>query len=474
MSFYTHPRSLPQRFRLVLSSFLQHGGLPFADVLDADHIQQAFEDEQACFGEVDDAVYTPAITLWVFLSQVLHKGEQRSCVAAVARVITLLVASGAKACAEDTGAYCRARAKLSESVLERLTSEISEGCESQLPEKWLWHGRHVHLVDGTTVSMPDTPKNQVAYPQHTAQQEGLGFSIARMVVLLSLATAMIGGMALGPYSGKETGETALFRELLNQLNEGDILLADRYYCSYFRIALLLETGVDFVARLHQLRTADFRRGRRLGKGDHVVAWPRPNKPDWMDAETYQRLPQSIEVREVHVRVKQQGFRVESLVVVTTLTDAKTYTKDDIASLYHKRWLAELDIRAIKIALDIDVLRCKSPAMVRKEIWTSLLAYNLIRRCMLQAAAESDCSPRQLSFTTAMQKIFTCWMVLLQLDEERRIALITRHLSGLLQHRVAHRPDRIEPRAIKRRPKPHKLLTKPRNQARAELLAGNST
>jgi len=314
----------------------------------------------------------------------------------------------------------------------------------------------------------------VAYPQHTAQQEGLSFPIARMVVLLSLATAMIGGMALGPYSGKETGETALFRELLNQLNEGDILLADRYYCSYFRITLLLETGVDFVVRLHQLRTADFRRGRRLGKGDHVVAWPRPNKPDWMDAETYQRLPQSIEVREVHVRVKQQGFRVASLVVVTTLTDAKTYTKDDIASLYHKRWLAELDIRAIKIALDIDVLRCKSPAMVRKEIWTSLLAYNLIRRCMLQAAAESDCSPRQLSFTTAMQKIFTCWMVLLQLDEERRIALITRHLSGLLQHRVAHRPDRIEPRAIKRRPKPHKLLTKPRNQARAELLAGNST
>ena len=144
----------------------------------------------------------------------LHKEEQRSCTAAVARVITLLVASGIKACSEDTGAYCRARAKLSETVLERLTCEISEGCESQLPEKWLWHGRHVHLVDGTTVSMPDTPNSQAVYPQQKAQQEGLGFPIARMVVLLSLATAMTSGMAMGPYVGKETGETALFRQLL--------------------------------------------------------------------------------------------------------------------------------------------------------------------------------------------------------------------------------------------------------------------
>ena len=479
MSFYTRrrprqQRSLPQRFRLLLSSFFQQSGLPFADVLDADHIQQAFEDEQACFGEEDDAVFTPAITLWAFLSQVLHKGEQRSCVAAAARVITLLAASGVKACAEDTGAYCRARAKLSEPVLARLTGEISAGCEAQLPVKWLWRGRHVHLVDGTTVSMPDTPANQAAYPQHTVQQEGLGFPIARMVVLLSLATAMVGGMAMGPYSGKETGETALFRGLLNTLNEGDILLADRYYCSYFMIALLLEAGVDFAVRLHQLRTADFRRGRRLGKGDHVVAWPRPAKPDWMDEETYQRLPKSITVRQVQVRVNQKGFRVESLVVVTSLTDANRYTSDDIAELYHQRWLAELDIRAIKITLDMDVLRCKSPEMVRKEIWTCLPAYNLIRRTMLQAAAESDRSPRQLSFTAAMQKIAACWMVVLQMDEQRRAALIAIHLRGLLQHRVGHRPDRIEPRAIKRRPKPHKLLTKPRHQARAELLASNSS
>jgi len=244
MSFYAHPGSGPYHFGSLEKSFLQHSGLPFADVLDADTIQQAFDDEDASFGEEDDAVFTPALTLWAFLSQVLHKEEQRSCRAAVARVITLLVASGLEACSEDTGAYCRARAKLSETVLERLTTDVAKGCETELPRKWLWRGRHVQLVDGTTVSMPDTEENQEAYPQHTAQKPGLGFPIARLVVLLSLSTAMVSGMALGPYAGKETGETALFRQLLNALNKGDVLLADRYFCSYFMIALLREAGID--------------------------------------------------------------------------------------------------------------------------------------------------------------------------------------------------------------------------------------
>jgi hypothetical protein len=287
---------------------------------------------------------------------------------------------------------------------------------------------------------------------------------------------MVSGMALGPYAGKETGETALFRQLLNALNKGDVLLADRYFCSYFMIALLREAGIDVAVRLHQLREANFRRGRRLGKGDHVVVWPRPAKPDWMDEETYQRMPESIEVREVKVRVEQKGFRVESFVVVTSLLDASEYTSDDIAELYHQRWLVELDIRAIKVNVGMDVLRCKTPEMVRKEIWTCLLAYNLIRRTMLQAAAAkgSELSPRQISFTAAMQKIAACWLAWISMSEERYDELIAVHLEGLLKHRVGHRPDRIEPRAVKRRPKPHKLLTQPRDQARGELLAGLST
>ncbi len=469
MSFYHPAASLPHRFRLVLSSFLQHDGLPFADAIDEQHIAQVFDGEQAMFAQEKDAIYTPAVTLWAFLSQMLHKDEQRSCTAAVARVITLLVALGKQPCCEDTGVYCRARAKLSEPVLERLTCETARRCETQLQREWLWHGRHVYLVDGTTVSMPDTPENQSVYPQPTTQKEGIGFPVARMVVLLSLASAMVCGMAMGPYAGKETGETALLRQLFGPLDAGDVLLADRYYGSYFMVALLQELGVDCVVRLHQLRTADFRRGKRLGHGDHLVRWQRPDKPTWMDKETYARMPKSIEVREVKVQVEQPGFRTESLVVVTTLLDAETVTKDDVAELYHKRWLAELDIRAIKCSLGMDVLRCKSPEMVRREVWACLLAYNLIRRTMLQAAERCDLSPRQLSFTAAMQKIAACLLLGPLTDDALTVSIIEVHLSGLANHEVGHRPDRVEPRAIKRRPKPHALLTIPRRQARAKLL-----
>ena len=357
MSLYKQARSLPKRFRLILVSFLQRPDLPFADALSEDAIKKAFDDEDAGFAEDEEAVYTPAITLWAFLSQVLFKDEQRSCVAAVARVIVLLVALERGPCSSNTGAYCRARGKLSETVLRRLAVDLADGCERQLDEAQLWHGRHVQLVDGTTVSMPDTPENQEAYAQAHTQREGLGFPVARVVVLLSLATGMLTDMAMGPYTGKKTGETALLRQLLERFRPGDILLGDRYFCSYFMITLLMELDVDFVTRVHQLRTVNFRRGRRLGKGDHVIAWERPPRPTWMDPQTYDRMPASIEVREVYVRVDVPGFRTESFVVITTLTDAAEYAKDDLAELYHHRWLAELDIRAIKITMGMDILRC---------------------------------------------------------------------------------------------------------------------
>lgn len=460
------------RFGLVLRSFLQHRGLPFADVLSEETIQRQFDDAGVSFGQGEGDVYTPALTLWAFLSQVLFKGEQRSCVAAVARVIVLLVSLKQRPCADDSGAYCRARAKLPVAIIRRLAVQVAEGCEQQVPAEWLWKGRHhVYLADGSTVSMPDTAANQADYPQPATQEPGLGFPIARLVVLISLATAMIKDMAMGPYAGKETGETALLRQLLECFQSGDILLADRYYCSYFMIALLLERGIDFVVRLHQARTADFRRGRRLGPGDHLVDWQRPAKPEWMAQETYERMPASIRVREVEVQVDQPGFRVDSFVVVTTLTDADEYSRDDLAELYHQRWLAELDLRAIKSTLGLDVLRCKTPEMVRRELWAGLLAYNLIRQTMLQAALQAGCSPRQLSFAAALQKIAASWNTILVCQDAIVLLLIEVHLGDLATHQVGDRPDRVEPRAIKRRPKPQRLLMQPRAQARAALLAG---
>ncbi len=477
MPLYHGCKTLTRRFRLILSSFLQSDGLPFGDTLPEEEIERAFDEEDVPLrsnDEDEDTVYTPAVTLWAFLSQMLHRGEQRSCIAAVSRVVVLLVALEREPCSSNTGAYCRARAKLPEKVLRRLTLHMATGCEREAAAEWLWHGRHVKLVDGTTVSMPDTDANQAAYPQQAGQDEGLGFPIVRMVLLFSLATGMLCDMAMGPYQGKETGEPALFRELLDRLAEGDIVLADRYYCSYFMIALLMELGVDLVVRLHQRRTADFRRGRRPGKGDHLVEWKRPAKPSWMDQITYDKMPESIEVREVLVRVDQPGFRTESLVVVTTLCDAEEYAAEEIAELYRGRWLAELDIRAIKITLDMDVLRCKTPEMVRREVWMHLLTYNLIRRTMLQSAQASGLSPRELSFTAAMQAIAASWGTASLVDSRTFALLVAAHLAILAGHRVGHRPDRVEPRAVKRRPKPHRLLTKPRAEARAELLAGAST
>ena len=470
MSLYNQTRSLPMRFRLVLASFLQRPGLPFADVLTEASIQKAFDDEGAGFAEDEEAVYTPAITLWAFLSQVLFKDEQRSCIAAVARVAVLLVALERGRCSTNSGAYCRARGKLSEKVIRQITISVGEGCESKLDKAWLWHGRHVHLVDGTTVSMPDTIENQTAYPQANTQKEGLGFPVARVVVLLSLATGMLTNMAVGPYRGKETGETALLRQLFERFQPGDILLGDRYFCSYFMVALLMEMRIDFVTRVHQLRTVNFRRGRRLGKDDHVVHWKLPQKPKWMDPSTYDRMPTSLEIREVRVHVGQPGYRTKSFVVVTTLTDAKEYPKEDIASLYQSRWLAELDIRAIKIGMGMDVLRCKTPEMVRKEMWTCLLAYNLIRQTLLQSAREAGVLPRSLSFTAALQSIAASWLVIVLSDDAQAGQLIDATLASLTEHAVGNRPDRIEPRAVKRRPKPLALLTKPRDQARAQLIA----
>lgn len=456
-------------FQLIRKSFLQHPGLPFADALSEESIQQAFDDEQVNCTHADGILDTPALTLWAFLSQILFKGEQRSCRAAVARVAVLLVALGRSACSDNTGAYSRARGRIPATVVRRLTHQVADSCEQKLPSSWLWKGRHVALADGTTVSMPDTPANQAAWPQPASQKTGLGFPLIRMVVLLSLSTAMIKGMEMGPYQGKKTGEMALMRALLGRLNRGDVLLADRYFCSYFMIAQLQQLGIDCVFRLHKGRHPDFRRGRRLGRGDRVVVWERPDRPDWMDPETYEQMPTTLTVRQVRVSIQQPGYRVRQLVVATTLLDPTAFTQQDIAELYHQRWMVELDIRTIKVTLGMDVLRCKSPDMVRREIETSLLAYNLIRQSMLEAARTAACSPRELSFTAAMQKIAASWMTLFLMDDQASVVLIEVHLHQLGGQRVGDRPGRVEPRAIKRRPKPHRLLTRPRQEARDALL-----
>lgn len=334
-------RPLSHRFRLLLSSFQQSDSLAFSDALTQDQIDNICDRHGVSFDV--DTIYTPAIVLWGFLSQVIHKKEHRSCLAAVARIGVILVAMGRPRCEQNSGPYCRARCRLPLPVVRELSEDVAARCEVRASQEWLWKNRHVKLIDGTTVTMPDTEENQEAFPQQSCQKEGLGFPIARMVVLLSLATAMAGGMAMGPYQGKETGELALLRELLDQFEEGDIALADKLYCAYFMIALLGERKVDLVTLLHQSRDAgaEIRRGKRVGKGDYLITWDLPDRPDWMDQETYSRMPEKLELRLIQVKIPERGFRPKSLNIVTTLTDHELYRLDDLSSLYRERWNVEI-------------------------------------------------------------------------------------------------------------------------------------
>ena len=455
---------LTRQIQSLRQQFGQADGLPFRTVLSEDLVQQALREEKVRWR---DCLFTPVLTLWAFLCQVLC--TDGSCRAAVLRVAAPRMARGQKPCSPKTGPYCKARARLPEGLLARLTRATGQRLHQQAPGPWRLQGRRVKVVDGTTVSMPDTPDNQKAFPQPHTQQPGVGFPMARLVVLFCLTCATVLDLAIGPCLGKETGENALFRTLTEQLAAGDVVLGDRFFCSYFDIALLRRRRVDVVLRLHQRRPVDFRRGRRLGRDDHVVSWAKPKCPRWLEEATYQLLPETLLLREVRVRVAQRGFRTKALVVVTTLLDPRQAPAADIAALYRARWQAELDLRALKVTLGMDVLRCQSAAMVRKEIWAHLLAYNLLRTQLAQAAQLHGMTPRELSFSGGLQAFQAFAEQLLRCRAEN-LPERCRTLLGLMAaYRVGDRPDRYEPRARKRRPKKYPVLNRPRDQARATLV-----
>jgi hypothetical protein len=225
--------------------------------------------------------------------------------------------------------------------------------------------------------MPDTPENQAVYPQQNGQKPGLGFPIARIVGLICLGSGAVLDAAMGPFKGKGASEHTLFRQLLDSLERGDIVLADRYYCSYWLIALLLAMGVDVIFGQNGARKTDFRKGKRLGARDHIVQWSKPRVcPDWMDKQEYENFPETLSIRETKVAGK---------VLVTTLLSPKDAPKSELSKLYQQRWHVELDLRNIKTTLGMETLRCMTPQMNEKEMWVYFLAYNLIRLMMCEAA-----------------------------------------------------------------------------------------
>jgi hypothetical protein len=446
-----------------LRSFALLPGRPFARALDLEYVLQTIAEEVTDLGET---IFTPVATFCTFLAQILSLDH--SCRAAVARLLAWRTAEGLPACSANTGAYCKARRRLPEPLLQRLALESGHRIQAEAPEAWLFHGRVVKIVDGTGASMPDTPANQAAYPQPTNQAPGCGFPVARIVIVLSLACGVILDAAIGPGKGKKTGENMLFRGLHGNLDEGDIALGDRFYGSYWELALLHARGVDSVMRIHQLRKVDFGRGRRLGREDHVVTWSKPDRPDWMDEATYEALPEGLDVRELRVRVVQRGFRTRSLIVATTLLDAMEYTKAEIAALYRARWTIELSIRSLKQTLGMDVLRCKTPEMVRKEIWCHILVYNLLRATIASVAAGHRLSPRAVSFCGARQTLEAFGESLRGASEAEYEVLVRAVQKAIATHEVGDRPDRYEPRVRKRRPKQYPVMKRPRAEAKRLL------
>jgi hypothetical protein len=459
------PRSHAAQFRSLLRSLVIDPGLILGQVLEVRHITKLLAPHA---GKTRDRIFTTPVTLAVFLSQLLS--DDHSCRPAVARLSAWRTARGLPPCSPDTGGYCKARQRLPETLLPQLVRDSADRLQAHARAHWLFHNRRVVIADGSTVSMPDTAENQEVYPQHAGQKPGCGFPLARIVVLLALATGCVLDAAVGASRGKLTGEHALLRALHGRLKRGDLLLGDAYYSSFDAVVTLVGMGVDVVMRQAANRRTDFRRGTRLGREDHLVQWLRHrNRPKWMSREEFAALPRRLPMRELRVRVDQPGFRTKSFVVVTSLLDAVAYPRQELEELYRSRWHAELDLRSIKSVMQMDVLRCKTPAMVRKEIFGHFLAYNLIRGVLAESAVRRQTLPRHLSLQGARQTLEAFRVELNRAHGAAAERLRGVALMAIAYHEVGNRPDRVEPRVVKRRPKPYPRMQVPRREARKRLM-----
>lgn len=454
--------SISQQVDWFRRQFAQHASLPFSGVLRA---QVVIASLQSLGMQFYNSVYSPVTVLWLFLSQVIHANPTLA--VTVETFLAWRLAQGMSSCSADTGAYAKARQRLPEALLAMLTRHTGREAEHAALGEWRWLGRVVKLFDGSTVSMPDTPENQEAFPQSRTQAPGVGFPLARIGVLFSLSVGTVLDLGIRRWAGKFQSELAMLRDMISSLQAGEVLLTDRYLCSYMEIALLRKRGVDYVGHMHAHRKVDFRRGKRLGSCDHVVQWSKPRRPEWMSAKDYLAIPKTLLMREFRRRIIRKGYRTRTVIVATTLLDAEQFPQDEIAQLYRLRWDAEIDLRSLKIAMNMDVLRCQTPSMVRKEIWAHLLAYNLIRTVIAQAAARHGKHPRQISFMRAMRTLEAFRPTIAGVPKDRLANLYGHMLKVIASHEIGNRPDRLEPRQRKRRPKPYKLMTKPRNHARKQ-------
>lgn len=443
------------QWRRVQQYAADYTALDFFNALTHPALLQCLEDQLPAHRE---RLFPPTETLSMWLAQVLS--ADGSCQHAVDQAATLRLLSGLPLCSTGTGGYCQARGRLPGALIHALTEFICQVMDTNRPEGGLWHGRRVCLIDGTTVTMDDTPANQAVYPQQRNQKPGLGFPICRLVAAFDLGHGAVVDAAIGGYHGKGGHEQALLRELLARFQPGDVLLGDALFGTYFLFAELQARGIDAVFEQHgaRRRSTDFRTGRALGPKDHLITLTKPKrKPHWMSDADYAAAPAQLTVRELATAGK---------VLVTTLCDAHDWPKHEIKALYRQRWDVEINFRDLKTTLGMAHLRGKTPAMNEKALWVYLLAYNLIRWLMASSAKLADVLPRALSFKHTVQLVrhWRAYSTRRSNDED----LIEPLLRLIAQRRVGNRPGRIEPRAVKRRPKPYALLTMARPEARETI------
>jgi hypothetical protein len=404
-----------------------------------------------------DRLFSPRVTFWLFLSQALQPGT--SCREVVRKALVWLFVTEEKTASTGTAAYCNARKRLPEANLKLVATQTAAVAESLLTPLHYWQGRRVKVVDGSALSMPDTSQNQAVYPQPSRQKPGCGFPVMRLVALFSLASGALLAFAQGSL---HEGERTLFRRLLGELQAGEVLLADRGFCSFLEVYQLVIRRVDAVLRNHQCRTVGLKQIKRLGRGDRLVLWLNTSpRPQWLPPSDWEKVPDTLQLREITFSITRAGFRSHKIILITTLLDPLQYSQESLTELYLRRWQAELFLRDIKIALNLQVLRCLTPPLIHRELWMHWIAYNLVRLLMLQAAIQFGVPTFRLSFKGCLDSLRE-WMPSLfplsrkQIERGRML-----FLSYLAHDLVPCRPNRIEPRAVKRRPKPYQLLTAPR-------------
>ncbi len=412
------------------------GDLYFASLITRECIELVFGEASSILNSA--RVYNTAVTVWVFLSQVMsmHHG----CVSAVAKLIAYRVACGLKPCSSQTGAYCIARDQLDEQAMHRLVTHSGRAIEDHAPDAWLWLGHRVVIADGTTLTMADTPANQAAYPQLKAQAPGCGFPMMGVVVLFALSTGVVLEAALGKYKGKLTHEVSLFRAIDSGIGKDDIFLADRAYSGWFEMARMRKRRAHFVIRKHQIRSSDFRTGKRLGPDDHLIHLDRPVHPKWMSEKEYQTYPPLLIIRETRIRIENKGFRTREIIVHSSLLDDAKYTKENVAELFRRRWHAELNLGSLKTIMQMEHLRCKEPHRVRNELRAHLMAYNLVRQVMTEAASEGQVEPWQISFKATLSTISDMLPVLGIRQQRNELSQVM--LICCVKHVVGNRPDRF--------------------------------